>query len=336
VGTIGIFSSKVKGIELTIDNEGKMSGSVDLNTKLDDDVSISDYVKLKKGLNSNFSFSFIAGKDFSGAFDFSKISGINIDILRGTGQKQPVAKITGGSIEKTTDKEGVNDYIFKGTAKLGEKPEFETGGFKAKLNALSVTGELALNSKKFDLKEGSLVLNLQGIPNIKGDVVVSTTYKNYELSALADLSKSSIDVYGLTLSGQLLVELNSEWELSEIVGSNIQASHEKLTSSLTIGTILMKDGALQNIKVTSDINYQGFNFELTNCTYDANADKPISITAKLAIGDNKVEVEKFQIGKEGTFTCEEISTKVTQKFFEFNAGVTIQDDFISGKFNGCF
>jgi hypothetical protein len=160
VGTIGIFSSKVKGIELTIDNEGKMSGSVDLNTKLDDDVSISDYVKLKKGLNSNFSFSFIAGKDFSGAFDFSKISGINIDILRGTGQKQPVAKITGGSIEKTTDKEGVNDYIFKGTAKLGEKPEFETGGFKAKLNALSVTGELALNSKEFNLKEGNAEIQL--------------------------------------------------------------------------------------------------------------------------------------------------------------------------------
>jgi hypothetical protein len=336
-GTIGFFKSKVKAMELTVDKDGNLAGSVTLNTTLEEDLKVSDYVKIKKGLNSNYDFSFTKDAEgFGGEFDFTKIAGINVDILRGGSKKQPIAKITGGTIIKKENKDAETDYVFAGTAKLGDKPTFETSGFTAELTKLSLTGELALKSKDFTFKKGNADIKLKNIEGVKGPIKISMTYKNHQLSAVADLSKSEVEVYGLKLKGKFDVLLNDKWEFNQLSGSNVKASHKDLTADLTIGSFMIKQGKLENFKITSNLVYKGFDFRLSECSYTTKGLYPFTMSAQLKLGDNKVDVKKLQMDTLGQFTCDKISTSVKHTFFKFNAGVSLQKEYISGNFDGWF
>lgn len=327
LGEVGIFKSVLTGVSLSVDDEGKLSGKVDLKTEITEDKSISSWVKLKKGLKADYSFEYEASENaFKGVFDFSKITGINIDLIKGTDNKV-IAKLQNASVD--------SDYILAGTVKQVADASFKQNNLTITVDDLTVKGEFAFKEKEFTLKDGSGKLSVSGIQGTKGEVKIKVTYDGEEIVANVDANNFDLTAFGMKITpDKLNLKFNKEFEFEELNGANIIATHDDIKGEIKIDKFLIIKDELKEVVLNGELSYKGIQFELKGCKYDPSAISWTEASAK--IGDNKISTYDFKIDSEGIVSCSSIKGDISKGQIGATIDVTVGDNEFNGSFSGKF
>jgi hypothetical protein len=325
LGEVGIFKSVLTGVSLTVDPEGKLSGKVDLKTEITEDKNISSWVKLKKGLKADYSFEYEASESaFKGTFDFSKITGINIDLIKGTDNKV-IAKLQNASIN--------SDYILAGTVKQVADASFKQNNLTITVDDLTVKGEFDFKEKEFALKDGSGKLSVSGIQGTKGKVKIKVTYDGEDIVANVDADNFDLSMFGMNITpDKLNLKFNKDFEFEELTGSNVIATHDNIEGKIKIDKFLITKDELKELVLNGELSYKGIQFELKGCKYDPSAITWTEASAK--VGENKISTYDFKIDSDGKVSCSSIKGDVSKGQMSASINVSVGENEFNGSFSG--
>jgi hypothetical protein len=297
------------------------AGKVNFSASLTEDKQLNPILKLRKGLSGNFAFNFdIASTgETSGSFDLTSLSGLNIDLIKGT---KTIATLS-GSIGK--------NGIISGRLKATENISYESSACTVTLNSLDLGATYDLKKSEFKIIDGSGKATISDIKGVTGSLVTEIEYKNENLNASIDKDNSKLSVCGMEISEmELDATIDSEFNFKKVSG-NVTGKHPKFNAAFKVNDFLILDGELKSFKINGNIDYSGFKFTLTEANYK---DEEFTCTAKVLLSDNFLKVDKFVLHKDGDITiggCEGQIKKSDLVSIHFKASLT--EDRFKGSFD---
>ncbi|MEP2772960.1 MAG: fibronectin type III domain-containing protein [Fulvivirga sp.] len=290
IGTIKYISAKIKALELFVNSEGELSGDIDLHAFLNEDQSLGNLAVIKKGVNGDFGFSYNNTKLFKGVFDFSGISGINIDLIK---SDKTIAQITDGSLDA--------DGVFTGTTSVSPV-SYQSEGLTVSVKSMSADISLSMQSG-FELISGDAEFVISDIQGIDGDLGVNLNFNEGIVNS--ELKSNNLSGYGFTISDTYLqATFNEQLDIDEISGS-FAVKHGQFNSKLSVNQFEVKDGVLNKFNGNGELIYNDYAVNITNTSYNATDDL-IIIDAIIEVEENGVKVaasiEDFTIDREGNIT----------------------------------
>lgn len=297
IGEIKYFGAKVKGISLSVDNAGNLSGHVDMNACLNSDYDLlgKGVFLLRSGVNGDFTFNFSGGNSFGGNFDFNGVQDINIDIVK---DEQIIAQFQNGSFNS-------NEVIGTFSALAGIS--YQTNGFTVALNTLAVDLNISLDDG-FRLTGGAGSFTVSNIAGTSGEITCSLTVTpsgDFE----AEVAASNLTAFSMTLEQfNLVYSFDSNFDMIKMEGS-LKAKHNKFDVALDVPVFVIEEGKIQEFKVYGTVNYNAFKFELIESSYSASTgDLVISAKVELNVtgAAMSLSVEEYKIDASGMVTVGKI------------------------------
>ncbi|MTI27036.1 fibronectin type III domain-containing protein [Fulvivirga kasyanovii] len=305
IGKIKFIDAKLRNIDLKIDGEGRLSGSITLNASLNEDQVIDEVVRIKKGVNGDFSFSYDDSNSFRGKFLMGGIKDVNIDLLKSdkalaslkNGQLNDEGVLTGdlmaqpGSVSYTSD--NINVVVDNLQANI----------------SYSFFEGLTINSGKGQF-------TLSGIKGLDGSLIVGLDIN--EDIFTTSITSSKLSGFGLEFSKMnIRAVMDKNFNFDEINGS-LKIKHDKFNTTIGIQQFLIKDGELKSFKGNGQIVYFDNKVNITNTTYDSETDL-IVLDANVEMEENGVKiaasVDDFTIDRNGNITFDGINANVSGQLY---------------------
>lgn len=311
-GKIGVVSVSVQSLNLFLAVDGDAKGKVELKAFLNQDVKYSDLstykvgdldLVLKSGLAGNFSFGFeknnVIPDKISGSWDFSGISKINIDLLKG---QDKLAQLKDGK----ADAHG----IVTGTVTTDYPISYASDYYKIQLEKASIDLKLKLYKgiEDWEITKGNIQSKVSDIKNVKGEIDFDLTYTNDGFKSTSTSDKLSS--FGMILSNvNLTAEFDKHLTFKSIVGS-FDGKHPDFNTALNVKRFELTPEGIQAFNVNGEFAYKGQHVKLQETTYDKKLNALVGI-ASIVSGegaDKKVlSINGFKIYSDGRIDMGEVT-----------------------------
>jgi len=300
IGNVGFMGAKIYGIQLSVNASGEVTGSVDLEPYLNEDKQLSDLVLVKSGMAGRFDYSFAGSDSFEGDFDFTSVTGINIQMMK---DEKVFASLTNANFN--------NQKQIEGKVTLGGDPfTYNSNDFSVKLNHFETNIKVD-PSENIYFSEGVGEIEISDIKGIRGKLVAGLEMTNNQW--ITSVRSSTLSGYGLTFKDLNITSVvNNDLSIERING-NFKASHSSLNTDLNINTFLIEQGELKEFNASGNFNYDGFAIDLASSQYipDSTA-LVLNATARVNADGVAVAatVDNFYIDSEGNISMGNIDVSV--------------------------
>lgn len=341
IGKVGYVSGTIKKLNLKVDEDGNLSGTITCDARLEEDLSFASLAQnensdldliLYKDLEGQIEFSFSNSKSFEGSWKLNKLSNLNGDLKK---NGKGIAKFTNGQIDESQQLSGHLEAL--------PGASFQNRQCKIEVTKLDMdfSVSMAEGIKSFTVSSGAGAMTLSEMQGVEGELDIELNYLNAKhfSTKVKQSKKSQINAFGMTLTKlQLNAVVDTKFNLISIKGSLV-AHHPKTgEGDITIKKFAINEGRLSDFQGSGKVVYEKFNFDLTEIKYKndgavssliANA----SVIMKLGKDAQNLSVEKFEIDKDG-----EISVgRVKGEFKKGNAFLVAFDaTFAESQFKGSF
>ena len=325
------FELKVKEVHLGVSNEGNLSGTVKVNVSNQEDRDLSlgkKFVMLRKGTNTDVTFTYDNANSWNGSFDFSGIHGIDIDLVKpNDGNDVTIANFKGDM-----DKDG----LLKGDFKVLAQASYKTNLFKITMKELTLGTELKVQDGSFRLTSGSGKIEVSDIKAITGNIELGLNFPEAG-GCVATVAANNLSAFTMTLDEFVLqADFNKDFDLVNIEGS-LKARHNKFDVKLAVDKFKLENGEIKEFSCSGKVAYSGFSFTLEKASY---VPTKITIDAKMEMSATgaaaMVEVKGFTVDENGTITVGTIKGKLDKAPASISFEATFGDNSFDGSFSGDF
>jgi len=300
IGNLGFIGAKIYSVELSVNGSGEISGSVDLEPYLSEDKQLNDLVVVKAGVAGRFSYSFSGSDSFDGDFDFTSVTGINIQMKK---DNRVFASLDDGSFNDQKQVEG--------TVRLGGEPfTYTSNNFTVKLKSFETDIKVDPGENIY-FSEGIGEIEISNITGINGKLVAGLEMTNNQW--ITTVESNTLSGYGLTFKNLNITSVvNNDLSIEKIHG-NFKASHPSLSTDLNINGFLIEQGELQEFNASGNFDYNGFSIDLTSSQYIPDSTTLLlNATARVETDGVAVaaSVDNFYIDSEGNISMGNIDVSV--------------------------
>ena len=305
LGSIKFIDASVTSIDLKIDGDGKIKGSVGLNAALNEDKLIDSVLLVKKGINGDFKFHYNETSTFKGFFSFGGIKNINIDLVK---QDQVLGSLNNG--------------VFNDEGILTGEVSAQPGAVKYQSDGLTVTVD------KFDanitysllqgleIKTGTGQFTLSQMQGIDGTLLVGLDIQ--EDIFTTNIISNNLSGYGLAFSDMnIRAIMTRTFEVKEVSGS-FKIRHAEINGAINIQEFEFLDGKLTKFQGNGQVVYDGLTVNITNTNYDTESDL-IVIDANVEVKDGDMtiaaSVDGFTIDRQGNINFEGYNASVSGSIY---------------------
>lgn len=300
IGSVGFMGAKLYSIDLTINASGEVTGAVDLEPYLEEDKQFSNLVVVRKGVAGRFGFNFSGVDSFDGDFDFTSVTGINIDLVK---DNEVFASLANGSFNDQKQVEG--------TVRLGGDPfSYASNSFSVKLNSFEANIKIDPGEHVY-FSEGSGEVEISDIEGVSGKLTAGLEMS--ENQWITSVKSSTLSGYGLTFKNlNISSVINPDLSIEKINGS-LKASHPSLNTDLSINSFLIEQGELKEFNASGNFEYDGFSIDLASSEYipDSTA-LLLNATARVESDGVAVaaNIENFYIDSEGNISLGNVDISI--------------------------
>lgn len=328
------FDLTVKQVDIEVSTEGNVTGSVKVNVANPEDRDLSlgkKFVMLRKGTNTDITFTFSGGNNYTGSFDFSGIHGIVIDLMKQSdGNEVKLASYTGN-----LDADGV----LSGNFTMEANPSYKTNAFKVQLKELSLGTEIKISDGSFKLTAGSGKVTISEMKAITGTIDLGLSFADGG-ACNANIAAADIKAFTMTLDEfNLSADFNSDFDITKVEGS-LKAKHNSFDIKIAVDQFKVENGELKTFTCSGMVKYSSFKFNLENASYNSGPPGKLSITAKVEISATgtaaMIAVQNFDIAEDGTITIGTISGNLNRAPASISFSATFGANKFTGTFNGDF
>ncbi|NME69092.1 fibronectin type III domain-containing protein [Flammeovirga aprica] len=301
--SLGFINSKVKKLDLSLDDKGKLSGGVDLTANLPADKTLLSAVVVKKGFGGDFTFNYTTTSDyFEGDFDFANLSSLNVDYIKGD---EVIASIKDAKLS--------NNASLEADLSLPRPVSYTYKGLKMSLKEFDASFIISVKDT-ITFKTLSSTIGIDKIPGIPTSFDVKGELKDGNITAsIKNLEK--LKFYGVEIETKLLsAEFDKHFDYVGLKGKNIAGTYKKtiegnlFEGNFTIEELEMMADSLTKLEMKGSLSYGDIaSLTLTNGKYipsmrsiKLDADVKANTTDK----DNSVDLSfrSIMIDEEGEIT----------------------------------
>ena len=331
---IKVFTLTVKELHLIVATNGNMSGSVKVNVAntVDRDLSLGKkVVMLRKGTNSDVTFTFNNTNGFAGTFNWSGIQGIIIDLCKqNAGQEVKLANFTGNMNAAGT---------LTGNFTLIGQPSYKSNLFKVTVKELTLGLELGIPTADFRLTSGSGKVGISEMKTVTGSVDLGLNFPAAG-GCTATVDAANMTAFTMTLDDlHLQADFNRDFDITKIQGS-LKAKHNQFDAKIDVSDFKVDSGSLTAFSCSGQVKYSAFKFTLTNATFGAGPPGQLSISARVEIAATgtaaMIQVTGFTIKDDGSITVGSISGNLNRAPATIAFSATFGNNKFTGTFNGEF
>lgn len=325
------FDMKVKEVHLAVAPSGNLSGSVTVNVSnpVDRDLSLGKkFVMLRKGTNSDITFSYNNANGWAGKFDFSGIQNINIDLVKTSdGNDVTIANFKGNM-----DKDGTLTGDFKVVAQA----TYKTNLFKVTMKELTLGCELKIPDASFRLTNGSGKVQLSEMKAVTGTIDLGLNFPKAG-GCVATVAAANITAFSMTLDQfNLQADFNKDFDLTKVEG-DLKAKHNSFDVKIAVDKFKISNGSLEKFSCSGQVKYSSFSFNLQKADYvpvklQIDAKVELSATGAAAM----LEVKGFTIAEDGTITVGSIKGSLNKPPASISFSATFGNNRFTGSFKGDF
>ena len=312
-GKLGVVSVSAHSLDLFLTVDGEAKGKVELKAFLNQDIKYSelstykvgnlDFV-VKAGLGGNFSFGFeknnlIADK-ISGSWDFSGISKVNFDLLKG---KEMLAQLKDAKV----DVHGV----VTGKVTTDYPISYVSDYYKIQLEkaSLELSMKIYKGIESWEINGGKIQSKVSDIKNITGEITCDLIYGNDEFKGTS--TSAELSSFGMTLSNvKLTANFDKQLVFKSMIGS-FDAKHAELNNAvLNVTRFELTPEGIQAFNVSGEFTYKGQNVKLQETTYDKQLDALVgiaSITSGTGADKKVLSIDGFKIYRDGRIDMGEVT-----------------------------
>lgn len=304
IGAIKFLETKIKKINLLIDGGGKLSGDIDLSALLKQEKQITDIIKVREGVNGDFSFSFSNNSSFEGTFDFGGIKGINIDLIKND--------IVFGSI---TDASFNNEGTMNGQIEVTPNViSYSSSGIKVDVKELYAEVDLSLENG-VNLKSGGGEFVISEIDGLDGDLTLGIEIINGIITS--EVKTSNLSGYGLTISKlNIRALLDDKFDIIEINGG-FDIKHNDFDVAIGINDFEVVNGKLNKINGNGRIVYDQLEININTISYNSELDKlviDVSVEVETDGMAIAVSISEFTIDRSGNIVLGEYQANISGSY----------------------
>ena len=331
---IKVFKFKAKELHLTVATNGNLSGSVTVNVENSEDRDLSlgkKVVMLRKGTNSDVTFTFNNHNGFDGAFNWSGIQNIVIDLCKQSdGNEVKLANFTGNMDASGT---------LAGNLSLIAQPSYKTNLFKVTVKALTLGLELKIPTADFRLTSGNGSVTISEMKSVTGTIDLGLDFPEAG-GCTATIGASNISAFTMTLDQlNLQADFNRDFDLTKVSGS-LKAKHNQFDVKIDISDFQVENGSLTKVSCSGQVKYSAFKFTLQDGTYGAGPPGQLTISARVEIAATgtaaMIQVTGFTIKDDGSITVGSISGNLNRPPATISFSATFGTNKFTGTFNGDF
>ncbi|KXX67003.1 fibronectin type III domain-containing protein [Flammeovirga sp. SJP92] len=301
--SLGFINSKVKKLDLSLDDKGKLSGGVDLTANLPADKTLLSAVVVKKGFGGDFTFNYTTTTDyFEGDFDFANLSSLNVDYVRGD---KVIASIKDATLS--------NKASLEADLSLSDPVSFTYKGLTMSLKEFDASFIISVKDT-ITFKTLTSTIGIDKIPGIPTSFDVKGELKDGNITAsIQNLEK--LQFYGVQIeTKQLSAEFDKHFDYVGLKGKDIAGSYSKtiegklFEGDFTIEKLEMKADSLTKLEMKGSLNYGDLaSLTLTNGMYIPSMKSiklDADVKANTAEEDNAVDLSfrSIMIDEEGEIT----------------------------------
>jgi len=333
VNGVNILKIKLKEFHLQVATNGNLSGTVKINAMIPIDIDLSPntgFVMLRKGLNSDITFSFSNQSNWNGTFDFSGLQGIKIDLVKKNGNADVIIAKFSGNMD--------NQGSLTGQLQVVGGAAYKTSLFKVTMGTLALGVELKIPQASFRLTDGSGSVTVSDMTGVTGTITLGLVFPPAG-GCMASISASNITAFSMTLNQlNLQVNFDKNFDMSKFTGS-LKAKHNLFSVDIDVSNFIVENSSLTTFTASGNVKYSAFKFSLLNSNY-VNNPRSLSFDAKVeldATGTSaQFQVTGFKIADNGTITVGAIAGSFDKGPASFAFSATFGNSRFRGTFNGNF
>ncbi len=309
---IGVIDALIKKASLTIDNTGKVSGTLFFDALLNQDKSIDQFVYVKSGVKGSFKFDFKAtASSLDGSFNMEGISNLNIELRK---NNTLMASLSNGSVD--------NEGRLTGDFNLDKPIIITQNKTRLELNKLNSNATVSLfgDSIIFNSLDGEA--KIKDLPGTKADLKITMKDAGKKIVATATSKDNELfKFFGLSMGlEKLTIEFSRTFDIQKIEGTDITAAYGgsnkdgNISGNINIAHFLIANGSISDLKGSGKLAYPPY-AEITLEDGQYNQDKStlsFSANANLSTSATKIltTVKDLSIATDGTITLGEINANL--------------------------
>jgi len=333
VNGVKIIKLNVTAIHLTIATNGNLSGSVTVKATNTQDRDLSGnkgVVMLRKGTNTNITFTFNNQNGFNGQWNFSGIHNIEIDLVKkNVGNDVVIANFKGDMTA---------NGVLNGNLKVVANASYKTNLFTITMLELTLGIELKVQTADFALKSGSGKVRVSQMSGVTGTIDLGLNFPGNG-NCTATVQASNITAFSMTLSNlNLQADFNEDFDMTKLQGS-LQAKHNQFSVNINVSKFKISNGALDTFAASGAVRYSAFDFNLQSSSYSGSSGS-LSISAKVDINATgtqaSIQVSSFTIAGNGAVSVGGISGSLNRPPASFTFSATFGQSRFQGSFSGNF
>jgi hypothetical protein len=325
LGPFGVIDANLTEVGLTVNANGELSGSLTFNVNLNQDVKIGEIAYLKEGLTGDFTYTYNNSNGWTGAWDFSDITGFEVDLIK---NGSPIARISAGSFDN-------NGVVHDATFAVVTPATWTSNSFTATLTECSLTADFNIANSQIDFKSGTGEIELTNVTGVEGDITLGLAFSPTNVTVTVGLQNGK--AFGCTISGQLSTTMTYAFDIEEIAGSNISAKHDEFDQSFTNVNFKIADGEVEEFSFGQiQVKYKNkISFSMANASYTKASGK-LTLDAKVELPALQLQVEQFSIAHNGSVTVTKIIGDINKTPVEVHIDLAFQTNEFSGTITGTF
>ncbi len=286
--------------DVSFQESPQFSAEMTLKAEVEEEVAFRDvvYVQPAEDLGD---VTITYNEDGTVSFDYSGLSGIAIE-LKPNGTK--VAEI---SVDTVTQEGVLQDVTLTALPNV----DFESAGFTAQLQSLSLVFDYDIPNTNFTYKSSSGTLALKEIGGLEEDFNVTLTIDDDSAEA-ALATEEAIKAFGFEITGDITFNFNHCFEMNSITASGLSITRtDNDDFSLTGVSFEISDGDLQSLSAgSSSVKYKQISFELQSASYESGGS--LEISATLELPSVQLTVDGFAIATDATVSIESVALALNQ------------------------
>lgn len=321
--TFGALQANLTEISLTVSPSGALAGTTKFTINQVNDVPMGGIAVLKKGTTGSFTYEYKSSTSFEGDWDFGGITGINIDLKKGS---SIIGKVTGSMS---------SDGNMIGKFKANTPGTYSTNGFKATLTELDLGMTYNIADNSIDFTGGTGKAKLTDIANVDGEFRLDLTFRATDVSATVSLN--DVRAFGCDITGSVTTDFDYAFDLTSVTGSGISAKHPELDQSFTGVGFEVKIGSLERFDIGAiEVKYKNINFSMSNASFN-QAQKQLVFSAKVIVPTLEMSVTRFAIADGGKISIGEISVEFDRSPVKVSGTARwFEDKEFAGRYSGEF
>lgn len=317
---IGFLKCIADSVEIYY-SENKINGELLLKTKLNKDFKLCEYAKLKKGLKGKIKCSFKQDKDkLSSSFDFSKIKNLSAAII-----------IKNKEIATANDIKIEPNGLSTGNFKLNPENTYKLKFAEVHLKKFDTDFKLNIRTKKISLANSNFVIQFKQIKGLNGNMQFNVLSCENGYTGEIDAENTNFRISGLSCNNlNLKLNIDSSFKFKKIDGS-LTLKHNKVKSNIKIDKFVIANNGIEEIKLGSDINYNGFVFNIKNFNYSQS--NGFLMSGSITMAEQEIGIERLKIDTSGNFSCSKINARIKNGCLNAGFNVNLKDNGFVGNFN---